>query len=166
VPRMFFPNTTSNYKGALLQDELRGPLPGFAGNEFGPLGVSFWQSAAIFGYPRKPLHSAAQPFLISVVASGIDRAPDSFATKSEAKLHFRLGAVRPVPARFLECASEFLLNLRQPLHVCSNRSGEILGSLLASHDASLRLGKLSCLYGTFSETAARTGFGLAGQQSE
>jgi hypothetical protein len=114
----------------------------------------------------KPLHSAAQPFLISVVASGIDRAPDSFATKSEAKLHFRLGAVRPVPARFLECASEFLLNLRQPLHVCSNRSGEILGSLLASHDASLRLGKLSCLYGTFSETAARTGFGLAGQQSE
>jgi hypothetical protein len=53
VPRMFFPNTTSNYKGALLQDELRGPLPGFAGNEFGPLGVSFWQSAAIFGYPRQ-----------------------------------------------------------------------------------------------------------------
>ena len=65
VPRMFFPNTTSNYKGALLQDELRGPLPGFAGNEFGPLGCQFLAiSSEFLAILGKPLHSAAQPFLI------------------------------------------------------------------------------------------------------
>ena len=43
MPGMFFSDTTSNYTGALLQDapELCGSLPGFASDQFHPLGCQF-----------------------------------------------------------------------------------------------------------------------------